>query len=126
MTVATSVIPGFAAWTAKAAVLFLYIEMFGIKVFIRVVSYTTLTITFLFNLILTACIATVCSPTQQEALIVLPKCQQIASQGGIATGVIALVTNIIVLVLPLPVIFHLRLSLAKRIGLAAVFLSGIL
>lgn len=49
-----------------------------------------------------------------------------ADKMAITTGAINVATDIFMIVLPLPIIMKLNLSLRKRLGLAAVFLTGII
>ncbi|KAJ4368376.1 hypothetical protein N0V83_006733 [Neocucurbitaria cava] len=49
-----------------------------------------------------------------------------ADRMAIVTGVINVISDIFLLTIPLPIIMKLNLSLRKRLGLAAVFLTGII
>lgn len=45
---------------------------------------------------------------------------------AIATSTINVVSDVFLLIIPLPIIMKLNLNLRKRIGLAAVFMTGIM
>jgi len=45
---------------------------------------------------------------------------------AIVSGTYGVVSDVFLLILPLPIIFGLNLSLRKKIGLYAVFLAGLM
>ncbi|KAI0180580.1 hypothetical protein GGR52DRAFT_250115 [Hypoxylon sp. FL1284] len=126
IALATSVIGSLSAWMAKASILFLYIEIFGIKPWMRIIVPIVLVVTFIVTLIGTAYVAASCSPVNRDiSLQVLDVCQIRSTRVTIVIGGFGLATDLIILVLPIPIILPLRLALSKKIGLGTVFFSGI-
>lgn len=126
---ASTLIAGTATWLAKAPILFLYIQLFGIKQYIRMTSYAVLVITALLAIGLNSWVAATCNPNGTDPTEILEKLNHattVTSTSGVTTGGIGVVTDVIILVLPIPVILKLNLPLAQRISLMAVFLTGIL
>ncbi|KAI3317913.1 hypothetical protein HD806DRAFT_513629 [Xylariaceae sp. AK1471] len=123
---ASTLIAGASTWTAKSPILFLYIQLFGVKTWVRLTSYAVLIVTFLFLLGWNAYVAATCSPLGRDNLVeVVTNCSSVTARGGLIVGVIGVVTDIIILVLPLPIILKLNLPFGKRIGIVGVFLTGI-
>ncbi|KAI1204699.1 uncharacterized protein F4807DRAFT_445900 [Annulohypoxylon truncatum] len=122
---ASTLIAAAATWTAKSPILFVYIQLFGIKQWLRVISYGVLIVTFLFLLSWNSYVAAICNPTGRDNLTeMVLKCTSVTATGGVIVGVIGVVTDIIILVLPLPIILRLNLPLRKRVGIIGVFLTG--
>ncbi|KAI0481796.1 hypothetical protein F4859DRAFT_435861 [Xylaria cf. heliscus] len=123
---ASTLVAAAATWTAKSPILFLYIQLFGIKTWLRLISYCILVVTFLFLLGWNAYVAATCNPNGRENLpAIVMKCTSVTALGGLIVGVISVVTDIIIIVLPLPIILRLNLPLGKRVGIIGVFLTGI-
>ncbi|KAI0112745.1 hypothetical protein F4776DRAFT_667102 [Hypoxylon sp. NC0597] len=120
-----TLIAGFAMYFAKTPILALYLKLFGIKTWLRVASYATLVLSFVLFLITLSIAGAACSQTSEVDISFLEKCITTSISVGVANGATAVVTDIIIIVLPLPIIAGLRLPLHKKIGLAIVFLTGI-
>jgi hypothetical protein len=56
----------------------------------------------------------------------LAKCIHATIATGIVNSSITILTDLVILLLPVPVIMGLKLQLRIKIGIAAIFLSGIL
>lgn len=88
-------------------------------------SYMTLTIVALFCIITTTITAAKCAP---KSKILTPEfrenCTRVNIIMGITTSVVALIADIVILVLPLPVLIKLNLPLSQKISLIVVFLTG--
>lgn len=114
-------------WSSKAAILTLYIRLFGPKKWLRFGAYTVLVLTFLLYWVDIPLTGVFCTPGRNGSwdLAVLNKCQALAIMGPIngATGIAA---DVAMLVLPLPVIIGLNMAMGRKIGLAIVFLTGVL
>jgi hypothetical protein len=110
----------YALFLSKTPILYLYIRLFGLKNWVRVVCYLTLFATFCAFFIGTTISAVVCSPKE-----VRPACLPTITAKGTYLGAVAIAADVIIIIVPLPVVLRLNLSLHKRIGLAIVFLAGI-
>lgn len=112
---------------SKTPLLILYIRLFGIKSWLRVTCYATLALSFVLFLTSLSVVGTACSHSEEAPdPMLLAKCIKTKMLVGVMNGSTAVVTDIIVVILPLPTIAKLALPLHKKIGLAVLFLSGIL
>jgi hypothetical protein len=111
---------------SKTPILFLYIRLFGIKIWLKVISYITLAALTLLMLVSIIVIGVVCTPHSE---VVVPssllKCSLWSAHNSVACGILSLVVDIIILIIPLPVIYQLRLPIYKKVGLVSVFAFGI-
>ena len=127
MNFAVNIIVGPAIWSSKAAILTLYIRLFGPKKWLRFGAYTVLVLTFLLYWVDIPVAAAIFIPGDNGSwdLAVLNRCKAIAILGPLngATGIAA---DLAMLVLPLPVVIGLNMATGRKIGLAIAFLTGIL
>ena len=116
-----------AMWCSKAPILFLYISLFGVRRWLRITSYITL-VMFAAAIIVAAAIATApCDPNHQDPdFSMLLHCTDINSKVGVGLGVLSVTADVIIIILPIPVIMTLNLPGAKKFGLLVMFMSGIL
>lgn len=120
---------GFSMWSAKAPVLLLFIRLFGVQRWVRIISILTLAILGVAILAADSYNAAKCAPPKKDIDITpafLLNCSKASSEVGVGLGTIGVVADIIIFIVPLPVIAKLHLPLAKRIGITVVFLAGIL
>ncbi|KAI0975488.1 hypothetical protein F4678DRAFT_326816 [Xylaria arbuscula] len=124
--VALSVITPLALWTCKAPILFLYLRIFGIKKWLRITSYITLALTAAVYISGIVAIPPACTPHStnlSESFI--NNCQGRTRMINVYLGSFSVLADVIILVLPLPIIFGLKLLVRSRVGLAFLFLSGL-
>lgn len=115
-------------WTAKVPILVLLIRLFGVNRWLRIIAILTIVLTGLAILAGETYNAHICMPPKSDAGFTqddLSRCTAIASKMGIALSSIGISTDIIIFLLPLPVIAKLQLVNEKKIGLAVVFLAGL-
>jgi hypothetical protein len=120
---------GFSLWTAKAPVLILFIRLFGIQRWLRITAILTLVITGVAVVVGDAYNASKCAPpkTDQELdMAFIMGCTDASNHVGVSLGTIGIAADVVIFVLPLPIIAKLHIPLAKKIGLAIVFLAGLL
>ncbi|MCJ1310158.1 hypothetical protein MMC25_003819 [Agyrium rufum] len=102
-------------------------RQFAVNMMLRYGSYAGLTLTFLLYWVETPLSIAFCAPPLHGAwdFAALSKCGEIAVMGPIhgATGVVA---DLLLLVLPFPILATLNLAPRKKVGLAIVFMTGIL
>ncbi|KAI4866585.1 hypothetical protein F4820DRAFT_416560 [Hypoxylon rubiginosum] len=121
-----TLLAGFAMYFSKTPLLILYIRLFGIKSWLRVTCYATLTLSFILFLTSVSVAGTACSRSDEAPdPTILTKCIKTSILVGVMNGSTAVVTDIIIIILPLPIIAKLALPLHKKIGLAILFLTGI-
>ena len=117
-----------AMFFAKAAVCLLYLRIFDMMVWIR---YTTRVMLFVlfgayFSMMPVYILyAFPYGSDEQWDYTLSAKMMNKLSVLAIFAGAFNVATDIILLSLPVPIVMKLSLSLEKRIGLAAVFLAGI-
>ncbi|KAI1178824.1 hypothetical protein F4777DRAFT_575771 [Nemania sp. FL0916] len=125
--VALSWISSSALWCSKAPVLFMFVTLFGVKSFLRFACYAMLLALALGVTISTSLITAVCNPNVEVAT---PKyllhCNSVGLVAGLAVSFLSVVIDVIMIVLPINVVWHLNLSTHKKVGLAIMFGSGIL
>lgn len=127
IVVAQAFVAGTALWAAKVPILVLFARIFWVKTWVRIVAFTTVAATLIVFIGVLIPVGIQCSPDGKVLdLMYLGTCMPTTLRVGLAHGVTALVTDIIILIIPLPVIWGLQLSLTKKIGLGIVFLTGIL
>lgn len=118
-----------ATFTAKIPILVLYIRLFGIRSFVQYMCYATLLLTPLFYATSLTVQGVFCSSDDGEVEVEWPrleKCINVTIVTGIVNSLVGVLDDLVVLLLPLPVIWGLGLCVRRKIGVAAVFLSGVL
>lgn len=102
-------------------------RLFEIVRWLRITSLVALVVTFLFFWANIPLAGIFCTPRVGETwnVTVLRRCQGLAVVGPVQ-GVVGVVADIFILVLPLPVIYKLNLAPKRKVGLAAVFMVGVL
>lgn len=112
---------------SKAPLLLLYIRIFGIHKWLRVACYLTLAATAVIFLVCALYSGVNCIPSGgvYDAPFLL-KCMTNTFTPALCRCFTSIFTDIIALSLPLAVVAKLHLPRARKIGLAVVFMSGIL
>ncbi|KAI1279494.1 hypothetical protein F5Y07DRAFT_44292 [Xylaria sp. FL0933] len=126
LAVAISVVTPLALWTCKAPILFLYLRLFGIKKWLRIISYVTLALTAAVYISGIVAIPPACTPHSSDlSEAFVDNCQTRTRMINVYLGSFSVLADVIILVLPLPVVFGLKLLVRSRVGLAFLFLSGL-
>jgi hypothetical protein len=117
----------FTVYFAKVPILLLYLRIFGVHRGVRIVSWTLLTVPLIMLVGAAIYGAAVCSPENKTLdLVWLQGCIQPSLRIGVWNGSVSVVVDIIIFVLPLPVIAGLNLDRKKKVALAMVFLAAFL
>ncbi|KXX75837.1 hypothetical protein MMYC01_206627 [Madurella mycetomatis] len=125
LTTAVGFMAVFAVYFAKVPILLLYIRIFGLHSVVRITSWILLIVPLVMFVGGAIYGATVCSPENRVAdMVFLQGCIQPSLHIGVWNGSISAVVDIILFILPLPVIAKLQLPPHKRFGLMMVFLAG--
>lgn len=127
MVVLIAVFVAFTLWSTKAPILALYVKLFGVSTWLRWVCFITLFVTGLnfigsFILPIVACDTRSATPD----LAGFQTCQNATVTGGIWSGFISIIEDVIIFCVPIPAIAQLNLKLSKKIGIFLVFFSGIM
>ncbi|KAI1170678.1 hypothetical protein F4777DRAFT_594779 [Nemania sp. FL0916] len=129
LAVAISVFTPLALWACKAPILFLYLRLFGIKKWLRVTSYTTLLLMTLIYASGILAIPPACTPrvppTTPLSESFINTCQGRTRIINVYLGSASVLSDVVILVLPMPVVFGLKLLVRSRVGLVFLFLSGL-
>ncbi|KAK6845941.1 hypothetical protein PG987_001129 [Apiospora arundinis] len=117
---------GAAMYFAKAPLLLLYIRIFGIKKWFRVVCYTVLLATAVIYLACALYSGISCIPADglYDDSFVL-ECAQSTFVPALCRCFTSIFTDLVALSLPLSVVVKLHLPRGRKIGLALVFMTGI-
>ncbi|KAK3989378.1 hypothetical protein QBC44DRAFT_291240 [Cladorrhinum sp. PSN332] len=116
-------------WSAKVPILLLIVRLFGINNWLRITSYVVMAGSFVIFLVCMALTGAKCAPTSEAKynnIGFLITCANTGSKTGVVIGGTAVAMDVIILILPLPVLSQLRLPARQKIGLFVVFLSGTL
>ncbi|KAI4149340.1 MAG: hypothetical protein LQ341_001348 [Variospora aurantia] len=112
-------------WAAKAAILALYLRVFGPVQWLRITSYGLIIFMFLFYWSNVAIAAAYCIPRNGSpwTAATFAKCAEPAAL-SILVGVLDVATDLVMFLLPFPIINKLQLAPRKLLGLRIVFLVG--
>ena len=113
---------------AKAALFLLYYQVFSLDRWTKIAIYIGISITFLFYLANGVANLVLCTPKRNESWTSTPyveRCRRAEVMGDIQ-GVFGLVSDLYIFVLPFPVLYRLHMSFKKKIGITAVFLTGLM
>ncbi|KAI0190829.1 hypothetical protein F4808DRAFT_257964 [Astrocystis sublimbata] len=126
LAVAISVSTPLALWTCKAPILFLYLRLFGIKKWLRITSYTTLVLTAAVYASGIVAIPPACTPHSHDLSDeFIMGCQTRTRMINVYLGSVSVTADVVILILPMPVVFGLKLVVKSRVGLIFLFLSGL-
>lgn len=126
LATAIDFLSGFAIWTSKAPILLLYIRLFGVKTWLKVASWVTLAVTFIIFFVGMVYVGVACSPGGKTLdLPFILNCTTKSTRIGVTLGTTSVIADVIILLLPLPVVLRLQMATMKKIGLSVVFLTGI-
>lgn len=126
LSYATTWVGSLAMWSSKAPILLLYILLFGIKTWVKIVSITTLVVTGIIFLTMASFVTAKCSPngaTVDASFIAV--CSKASTQAGIVLGITSVVADGVIFVIPIPAILRLKLTARKKIGLCLIFSTGL-
>lgn len=127
MVVTIAVFVAFTLWSTKAPILALYVKLFGVRTWLRWVCYITLLVTGLnfigsFAMPIALCDTRTSTPDPAGFLT----CQNATVNGGIWSGFVSIIEDVIIFCMPIPAIVQLNLKLSKKIGIFLVFFSGVM
>ena len=118
---------GPATFFAKASILLLYLRLFAPKTWFRYTIWCTMGFMFALYFSYIAVNASLCAPRPGQSWLfpgVLQKCLRqetyLIIQGGCNVAI-----DVLILVLPVPVIMKLRMKKSRKIGILAVFGTGL-
>lgn len=114
-------------WSSKVPLLLLYVQLFGIKTWVKFVSYTIMGATATIFIVFAALTTARCDPGSKTLdLQFIMACTKQAADSGFALGITSVLTDVFIFLIPIPLIMHLNLSTRKKTGLFVVFSTGLL
>ncbi|KAM0801902.1 hypothetical protein BDR22DRAFT_145079 [Usnea florida] len=125
----TELIYGPCLWFVKLSLFVLYLEIFGLLRWLRYSVYFGIITTGLFYFATMMVFAITCSPKNgygQTAYLMglrSPACSRTRPLIEI-TGAFSVVSDLYLVILPLPAVWSMQLPLRKKIGVSAMFLTG--
>lgn len=115
----------FTIFCAKLSILLLYIRIFGVNETMRIVSYTGIALMGAFySAMIGVAIGSLVKCGGLNALTV-QFCRNYSGPVVMLNSVFNVVSDFFVLLIPFPFILKLQLTLARKIGLLAVFSGGL-
>lgn len=124
--IAESFTGGFAIYFAKVPVLVLLDRLFGIRKWLRVTVWTAIGAGFATFLASLLYVSVECSAAKVHDAVDGMVCIDSASTNGLVHGAASLVLDVVAFIIPVPILWNLKISKSKKIGLGAVFGAGIL
>ncbi|VUC22502.1 unnamed protein product [Clonostachys rosea] len=126
LIVSTYFLSTLSAYFAKSPLLLLYVQLFNVKTWVRIASYGTLAIAFVlyvvsFSYATADCVLGAKDVIQQTEV---DFCVDKAYIVNIANAAISLASDLIIFIIPLPIIARLNLRKSKRLGIAFIFFWG--
>ena len=117
-----------ALWTAKAAILALYIRLFDCGRWIRISCYALMAFMLVFYGCYVVLAAVYCLPRHGRPwnIHLYDQCAKQPISSSSVMGVFGVEADMVIFVLPFPIIYTLHLTRKRKIGLFVVFLVGLL
>jgi hypothetical protein len=114
-------------WASKAAILALYIRIFGSVVWLRRTSWIGIVCMAVFYSLNIVAAGVYCLPKMGEMWGpgVFARCAK-STWIHVVVGVFSCIADLVILVLPFPVLMRLRVSPIKKITLGLVFGTGVM
>lgn len=116
-------------WFIKLSLFVLYLEIFGLLRWLRYLAFVGMIITGFFYFGSMVAFLALCSPrnghSQIAYITALASPQCLKSQPlSIITGAVGVISDLYLVILPLPAVWSLQLPLRRKIGVSAMFLTG--
>ena len=116
---------GPALFTGKAALLLLYYRIFSPSSLFRWQIYVTLAVAFVSNVAMVPVDAVLCSPPHGNWGATNPNCVK-SYYYGLVHGPINVIIDLVALYLPIPMVLKLQMPLRRKLGILAIFATGLL
>ena len=125
-SIAQAIIYGLGVYFAKTTILILLLRIFGIDQKFRAVTWFVIAVWTTWTIIDVCLCLFGCNPIRKAWEPLLPGTCIDIIQVGIASGYINIVTDVAILVLPIPMVWQLHLRTKLKVAVTAVFLCGTL
>lgn len=107
----------------------LYLRVFGVRNDTRILTYTAIAINFAQCLMCIIAYSIVCVPApgqSWELADATSKCEVTGDLIGVVMAVISIFNDFFIIAIPIPAVWSLQLKTKKKIGVSAIFLTGLL
>lgn len=114
---------------AKLSIFLLYLRAFGPNRPVRYLTYLGIGINLAFHAGASFVYAYLCVPRPSETWLqgqTSHRCLDRATTMAYAQGIFGIVSDLFIWLLPLPVIWSLHMPLKKKVGVSAIFATGLL
>ena len=125
----TEIFYGPTAFFAKLSIFLLYLRTFGPNKKFRYVTYAGIALIFVFYTATTIMYGALCVRRPWETWLESQKTNRCASTTkplDFSQGIIGVISNLFIYILPLPVIWQLQMPLRRKIGISSIFATGLL
>ena len=133
LTLAAGVTYGPCIWFIKLAVFVFYLEIFGSLQWLKYMAIVGMTVTGLHYWVTFIVFAVLCAPRGIGPHSKMSYLQALASARcaksrplNIIIGVFNVVSDLYLILLPLPAVWSLQLPLRKKLGVSMIFLTGLM
>ncbi|KAI9722433.1 MAG: hypothetical protein M1828_004800 [Chrysothrix sp. TS-e1954] len=123
------IVYGPVEFLAKLSVLMLYLRIFGIRQRTRILTYVAIAISLSRCLLYVIGYTILCVPAGDQSWVAVEasrKCSVTGEVLGVVAVTISIVNDFFIMSIPLPAVWDLKLATKKKIGLSAVFITGLL
>lgn len=116
-------------WFVKLSLFVLYVQVFRPLRWLRYCAYAGVISTGLFYWVISTVYLAMCVPRDGTSeldyfmALASARCQNVAPL-SIANGVVSLVSDLYLVILPLPAVWNLQMALHRKVALSAMFFTG--
>lgn len=113
---------------AKLALFLLYYRLFAHNRWTRIAIYLGITLNGLFYVASVVAMMVLCIPRRGESwtsITYTTRCVHSKAMNDVF-GIFGLLSDLYIFILPLPILFRLQMSLRKKLGITAIFLTGLM
>ena len=116
-------------WIVKLSLFFMLLELFGLLTWIQISVWLGIVVTGLFYFGYFTATMAICAPKGEQTqlawltILATPRCQENPAM-ILSIGIMNVLSDVYLLILPLPVILGLQLPKMKKLGVLAIFLTG--
>lgn len=113
---------------AKLSLFLLYLRIFSPDRWTRLMIYLGAITCFICYMVTAVTMTALCIPRHEESWIIAllsSRCHKAITMTYVQ-GVFNIVSDFYLLLLPIPVVWKLQLTLRKKIGISAIFMTGLL
>ena len=128
VVISTAWVSALALFFSKMSVLLLYVRLFTPTRKLRALIYFGILWTILINFTSIIVVAALCAPRQHESLSSLSsiqRCGQLQAW-AVVQGSLNVILDFYILYLPVPVVWNLKMTQKRKLGVLAIFMTGLM